>query len=457
MLQEQRDILVEDISLLRKEEIYWTGRPVNCMGVYRVNCLGGCMKVKARSSRMLLLFLGAVSYPGWVVSDDVVKQPAKTVIAPVTHMSEELRASVSKIVILASPGAGSESVTGSYNKETPGLLGGMADGSQIGTIPVEVGQVPVGIPIPILREIGMIFGAISGGAKAEIQDFRDKLTDDLRDAVDQPLTNDSLANDVFWGLKNVSTLEPKIYALTTPVPEDTEAILYVSLTGLVINVQEDEAIIEIAATARLERRSDNSTLYRKEVTYQDQDTLGNWTANDTQLWREYRNFARHYLGREISAELFERVALNHELVPKKTDTIKPVKKNNWQATTKVRSPTLAWDFKILDVENGGEWQKHVDPATMTWDLEIYDRQRPVYSAQNISGSLHAIGTQLNACETYYWTVRPRFLVDGVKRNGDWMRRVAVGVSGNGNIGRKVSEAHAYIQDFAAFKVDCRAR
>jgi hypothetical protein len=415
------------------------------------------MKEKVNSCRTLLVILGTVLSPGWVLSNDEVVQPATTAREPATHMSEELRSSASKIVILASAGASSENVTGSYNKETPGLLGGMADGSQIGTIPVEVGPVPVGIPIPILREIGMIFGAISGGTKAEIQDFRDKMTEDLMDAVDQPLTNDSLANDVFWGLKNVSTLEPKIYALTTPVPEDTEAILYVSLTGLVINVQDDEAIIEIAATARLERRSDSSTIYRKEVTYQDRDTLSNWTDNDTQLWREYRNFARHYLGREISAELFERVALNDELVPKKTDTIKPVKKDDWRAKTKVRKPTLAWDFKILDVENNGEWQKHVDPATVTWDLEIYDRQRPVYSAKNISGLRHAIGTELDACETYYWTVRPSFLVDGVKRNGDWMRRVAVSVSGNGNIGRKISDAHAYIQDFAAFEVDCRAR
>ena len=415
------------------------------------------MNAKVNSCRTLLVILGTVLSPGWVLSNDEVVQPATPAKEPATHMSEELRASVSKIVILASPGASSKNVTGSYNKETPGLLGGMADGSQIGTIPVEVGPVPVGIPIPILREIGMIFGAISGGTKAEIQDFRDKMTEDLRDAVNQPLTNDSLANDVFWGLKNVSTLEPKIYALTTPVPEDTEAILYVSLTGLVINVQENEAIIEIAATARLERRSDNSTIYRKEVTYQDQDTLSNWTDNDTQLWREYRNFARHYLGREISAELFERVALNDELAPKKTDSLKPVKKDKWRAKTKVRNPTLAWDFKIIDAADTEEWEKQIDPATITWDLEIYDRQRPVYSATRISGMSHAITTQLEACKSYYWTVRPSFLVDGVKRNGEWMRLASVGASGNGNIGRKISEAHAYIQDFATFEVDCRAR
>ena len=415
------------------------------------------MNEKLNSCKTLLVILGAALFPGWALSNDDVVQPATPAKEPATHMSEELRASVSKIVILASPGASSENVTGSYNKETPGLLGGMADGSQIGTIPVEVGPVPVGIPIPILREIGMIFGAISGGTKAEIQEFRDKMTEDLRDAVNQPLTNDSLANDVFWGLKNVSTLEPKIYALTTPVPEDTEAILYVSLTGLVINVQEDEAIIEIAATARLERRSDNSTIYRKEVTYQDQDKLSNWTDNDTQLWREYRNFARHYLGREISAELFERVALNDKLVPKKTDSLKPVKKDKWRARTKVRNPTLAWDFKIIDAEDTEEWEKQIDPTTITWDLEIYDRQRPVYSAKQISGMSHAINTQLEACQSYYWAVRPSFLVDGVRRNGEWMRLASVGASGNGNIGRRISEAHAYIQDFATFEVDCRAR
>ena len=292
----------------------------------------------------------------------------------------------------------------------------MADGSEIGTIPVEVGPVPVGIPI--LRENGMIFGAISGRAQAEIQEFRDDLTDDLRDAVDQPLTNDSLANDVYWGLRNVPTLEPKIYALTTPVPEDAEAILYVSLSGLTIDVQGDTAIIETTATARLERRSDNSTLYRKEVSYQDKDTLSNWTRNDSELWREYRNFARHYLGREISAALYERVAVSNEIAPRKTDTAKPVKKNVWKAKSKVRNPALAWEIDILDTGADSDWAKRIDPAAITWDLEIYDHRRPVYSAKQIRGLHHAIGTPLEACKSYYWTVRPNYRVDGVARNGE---------------------------------------
>ena len=162
-------------------------------------------------------------------------------------------------------------------------------------------------------------GALSGGTKREIQEFRDALTEDLKDAIDQPLTNDSLANDVFWGIRNVSSVQPKILALTTPIPADTEAILYIAVIDLSINVQDDIAIIATTATARLARYSDGATLYRKEVTYADRDTLSNWTRDDTALWRTYRNYARHYIGREISAEVYERIELHYELAPLASD------------------------------------------------------------------------------------------------------------------------------------------
>jgi hypothetical protein len=56
---------------------------------------------------------------------------------------------------------------------------------------------------------------------------------------------------------------------------------------------------------------------------------------------------------------------NDELVPKKTDSLKPVKKDKWRANTKVRNPTLAWDFKIIDAESSAGWEKQIDPATIT--------------------------------------------------------------------------------------------
>ena len=367
--------------------------------------------------------------------------------AAVPHMPDSGRKSVSKIVILPTDGASSESVKGTYDRTTEGVLGGMARGAGIGTIPVEVGPVPIGLPIPILRELGMIAGAITGGADRKLQEFRDGLTEDLRDAVDQPLTNDSLANDVYWGLRRVDELQPKLFALTTPIPEDTEALLYVAITDLSINVQKNEAIISTTALTRLERYSDGSTLYRGEITYQDRDTLSNWTKNDAILWREYRNFARHYIGREISALLYERIDVNHDMAPGESDSIRVNKKDIWQGKTRTRTPTLVWQSDLGD--------SGIDPASITWDVEIYDRQRPIYSASGIRGSRHVPTVPLEACGDLYWSVRPTYTVNGDTKVGRWMRKAPDGGISNGNVGRSISTAHAYLQDFALLQVSCR--
>jgi hypothetical protein len=84
----------------------------------------------------------------------------------------------------------------------------------------------------------------------------------------------------------------------------------------------------------------------------------------------------------------------------------------------VRNPALAWEIDILDTGADSDWAKRIDPAAITWDLEIYDHRRPVYSAKQIRGLHHAIGTPLEACKSYYWTVRPNYRVDGVARNGE---------------------------------------
>lgn len=412
------------------------------------------MMRSALRSMAVSVLLVAFLLTGVLAADDDATE--SRIASPVaTHMPEDVRGSISKVVILPTEGKAGEIVTGSYAKSTKGAMGGMADGAQLGTFPVEVGGVPINIPIPILREIGMIAGAISGGAKREVQEFRDALTEDLKDANDQPLTNDSLANDVFWGVRNVSTVQPKILALTTPIPEDTDAILYIAVTDLSINVQESTAIISLTATARLARYSDGLTLYRKEVTYEDRDTLTNWTKNDAAVWRTYRNFARHYIGREISAEVYERIELHYTLMPSKSDNVKPNKKNDWYAEAKSLSPTLAWSYELLGGDTYGEWLEEVRAADVTWDVEIYDANRPIYKAQNVRGLSHIVERPLEKCQVYRWSVRPTYSVNGVRKNGVWMRNPPEGATGNGNVGRAASVAQAYVQDFATLEVGCR--
>lgn len=367
--------------------------------------------------------------------------------AVVSLMPDSVRTSVSKIVIIATDGANNEKVTGTYDQKTAGVLGGMAKGSEIGTIPVEVGHVPINIPIPILRELGMLYGAIRGGTDRQIQEFRDRLTEDLRSAVDQPLTNDSLANDVYWGLRRVSTLQPKLFAPTTPVPEDTDAILYVAITDLGVNVQKNEAIISLKALARIDRHSDGVTLYRGEITYQDRDTLSNWIKDEAVLWREYRRFARHYIGREISAVLYARINVDHDMAPAMSESIKVNKKDAWSGRAKTQTPTLVWSSSVNDAG--------IDAEHITWDIEIYDRERPIYSANGIRGTSHTLNAPLEACGRLYWSVRPTYTVNGESRVGHWMRKTADGGASNGNEGRSISTAHAYLQDFASFEIKCR--
>ena len=94
---------------------------------------------------------------------------------------------------------------------------------------------------------------------------------------------------------------------------------------------------------------------------------------------------------------------------------------------------------------------------LAWDIEIYDARRPVYSAKRISGLQHTVNAPLEACKTYRWSVRPVYPAKDGTRNGAWMRAAQAGTQADGLSGREVSVAHAYVQDFPALEVDCKAK
>jgi hypothetical protein len=374
-------------------------------------------------------------------------------------MPEALRSTVKKVVVLPTSTSANEAVTGTYEKETPGLIAGADAGSRVGTITKEVGPVNVDFPIPGLQIPGAIFGGLSGAAKREIQDFRDDLTEDLAEASNQPLTNDGLALDVYRELQRKPGLESKLFAPTTPIPDDTDAILYVSFNDVAIDVQKKEAILTTSAGLTLRRLSDGTILYERVFRYQDRDTLENWTENENALWHDYANFARHYLGREISAETFDRVELNHELRPRKSDTVALVKKNEWQGVSKTTSPTLAWELALLGGDSYGSWADAIDESDIYYDVEIYDNHQLVYAEKQVQDSVHTLEFEIEACKTYRWSVRPSYHIDSDIKYGEWMRfnsdtdaDTVDGISGN-----KASEAPAYIQDFASLEIKCGRR
>ena len=421
-------------------------------GRFAGTLLGNCLMLLVGTTGA---FSASYAGPDEATPEDpsVTAQPAPSALP--THLSEELRSSVKKVVVLPTMSPVDRTVTGSYEQETTGLIDGAEAGSRIGRGAwTEIGGVPVGIPIPILTLPGALIGGISGATKREMQEFRDELTDELAKAASQPLSNEALASDVFWSIRRVPNLDSKLFALTTPIPEDTDAILYVNLTDLTIHIDGGDAVITTSAAATLRRLSDGEHLYENEVHYEDRDTLSSWTENENALWRDYANFARHYIGREISAEVFDRVELRHELRPQETDTVKRVKKNDWQGISRSSMPTLAWDLTLLGGDSYGAWTAEIDADDIAYDVEIYDMHRLVYSAKQVPESSHKVAEELKGCKSYRWSVRPSYRVGSDVKFGEWMRFSSDTYTGKANVGKKASAAPAYIQDFALLNIKC---
>ena len=415
---------------------------------------------------LLVVAMAATFIPGWTAQGETSEEPSSSIEPSTspdshTHMSEAIRSAVKKIVVLPTPSPSGQEITGTYEKGTPGLVGGADAGRDVGIITKEIGGVNVNFPIPGMAIPGMIIGGVSGATKREIQEFRDALTDDLANAANQPLTNGGLALDVYRGLQSVPDLDSKLFAPTTPIPADTDAILYVTVNGVTIEVQGKEAIITTSAGVTLRRLSDRTGLYERKIQYQDRDTLENWTANENALWHDYANFARHYLGREISAEVFGRIELRHELRPKESDTVARVKKNDWQGVSRSTNPTLAWESTLLGGDSYGLWVNAIDESDIYYDVEIYDTHRLVYAEKQVQDPHHTLEFEIDACKTYRWSVRPSYHFGNDIRFGEWMRFNSEpddeADSGKGSVGKKASEAPAYIRDFALLKIKCGRR
>lgn len=377
------------------------------------------------------------------------------------HMAEALRAGVRKLVIVAGEAPPNESVTGSYDRETAGLIGGMEEGSRIGTISKEIGGVPVNIPIPVIGTLGSIYGGLSGAAKREIQEFRDALTEELVNADSPPLRSDGLALDAFWSIRRLPAIDSHLFAAATPVDSDTDSILYVDLDGVTIDVQGDDAVITAAASATLRRLSDGRNIYETVIEYQDRDTLKNWTADDNALWRSYTHFARYYLGREIAADVFDRIVLNHELLPVATASVKKDRRDGRRFVSESVVPTLAWHLDLQGGDHYGALTAGLDVGKTRWDIEIFDNRELVYYEKQLSGTSHPLYYELEPCKTYRWSVRPVYELGGDVRFGEWLRypSQADGESGveKGLVGRQASAAPALIQDFPILEIVCPRR
>jgi hypothetical protein len=422
--------------------------------------------LKGQHKAAAIAWVGAfLCCAGSVVAQTDPNAAAAAVPPTEAQMPDALRLAVKKVIVIAGQGPASETVKGSYEQETAGLVGGADAGSRMGTISKEIGGVPINIPIPGLAIPGAIFGGITGATKREIQEFRDALTEELVSAESPQLRSDGLAIDVFWAIRKRPGLESHLFSPKLDIPGDTDAVLYVNFNDVTIDVQRSDAIITASAAATLRRLSDGQNVYQSEIRYQDRASLGDWTDNDNALWREYTNFARYYLGREIAADFFNRVKIDHELLPLATDSAKPDRKNKRKFVSESQMPTLAWELKIQGATAYEGWPETVDEANIFYDIEIFDDRQLVYDAQKLPDPEHTLTYELDACQGYRWSVRPSYHINGEVRFGEWMRFARPAQNKpdpqtavfRGIAGEEASEAHAYISDFPLLEIECGRR
>lgn len=383
---------------------------------------------------------------------------------PPPPMSQALRASFRHLAIVPGPSPYVRGVEGSYDKDTLGFIGGVDAGTRAATVETDVGGANVRFPIPVLMWPARLIGGIAGKTQREIQEFRDALTDDLKSDTSQPLSNDNLALNVYHGIRKLPAFDARLFAADTALPEVTDAMLHVNITALGIDVQGRDAVITTIAEGEVIRRSDHRPLYKTTVYYTDRDTLALWTANDNALWHRYAGFARHYVGREIAAQVFELVPIEHEIRPLGSNTVKLARNNAWQGTSKTLSPTLAWQLAVAEGNGLGPDGTDVVPADFAYDLEIYDEQRLVYAEELLPEAQHSVAFGLEPCKTYRWTVRPAWRVGKNVHYGDWMQAPAgtetpepMFIGAVGVDGRSASDAPAMLQDYALLGIKCGSK
>lgn len=384
--------------------------------------------------------------------------------APPPPMTTALRSSFRHLAIVPGPSPYESDVSGTYDDDTLGFLGGVDAGTRAATVETEVGGAQVRFPIPVLMGPARLIGGIAGKTQREIQEFRDALTDDLKRDTSRPLTNENLALNVHQGVRELPAFGTRLFAADAALPDETDAMLHVSIRALGIDVQGRDAVITTIAVGEVVRGSDRKPVYTTVVYYTDRDTLGQWTANDNALWHRYSDFARHYVAREIAAQVFERVPFEHALQPVATKTVKLARKSDWQATSRTLTPTLAWQASVPAGNALGPDGSDVVAADLMYDLEVYDQQRLVYAEELLPGTQHEVAFGLSPCETYRWTVRPAWRVGDSINYGDWMTAPsapadpkplfagAVGVDG-----RKASASPAMLEDFATLEIKCGSK
>jgi hypothetical protein len=395
---------------------------------------------------------GSIFYTG--------QRPSATHRPVDTHVSEEIRASINTVAVRPSNTRPALYVEGDYGKTTPTVGEGAKTGAGAGlavTGEMISEDARAILLVPIILPVAMIVGTVGGAAAAkvqqEIQEFRDDLTEELSEESNPPLGVDILGEALRARLAKSHDIQTILIEAEDTVPANVDAIVDIRVKDLTIMVNGNDAIMTTSAVAELRLTDTNSIVYHKTFAYADKETLSDWVKDENALWTDYVDRARRHFTRAISNDFFEGVLLRHVLRPTKDgDNDQNSGKALWSSTVKTATPTLSWELILLGDDAYGTWTDEIDATSATYELEVFNEGRLVYSANNIPTPYHEVESALDGCTTYSWSVRPHYQIDGRTRTGEWMNydtRV-------GRIFRSDSaETPEFWRDFPKLEIRCQ--
>jgi hypothetical protein len=386
---------------------------------------------------------GSVFYAG--------QRPSATHRQANTHVSEEIRASIHTVAVRPSSARPALYVEGDYGKTTPTVGEGAKTGAGAGlaiTGEMIAEDARAIFLVPIILPVAMIVGTIGGAAAAkvqqEIQEFRDNLTEELSEESNPPLGVDILGEALRARLAKSHDIDSILITTEDTVPEYIDAIVDIRVKDLTIMVDGNDAIMTTSAVAELRLTESDRVVYHKTFAYADKETLSNWVKDENALWTDYVDRARRHFTRAISNDFFEGILLRHVLRPTKDGDDDNRNSNSgkalWRSTVKTAKPMLSWELILLGDDVYGAWTEDIDATGATYELEVFNEGRLVYSANNIPTPYHEVETALEGCTTYSWSVRPHYQIDGRTRTGEWMNY-------DTRVGRIFRSAKAETPDF----------
>jgi len=406
--------------------------------------------MKILSTLMALIMAGCSATPFYMG-----QQPTTDYGRSGGHMPETVRMSLSSINVVAEDDAPELYVGGDYGKETPTAGQGAATGAgagleftgqMIAEDPRSLILAPLVLPFAVVT--GTVAGATAAKIQQEVQEFRDRLTDDMAGNSDRMVPAAELAETLRGYVGSVA-------GVNLVNDQDAAASLTIRFTDISVNVDGKDATVSTAVLATLRDNASGKVLYTRTFDYSDRDTLRKWAADDHALWDAYVDNAQRRIARDISENFFETIVTRHVLRPVRTASQAGSRAGNaWDSRLKDNSPTLSWELFLLGGDDYDEWR--LGERSPTFDLEIYDGESLVYQAHDIDGTTHDVDEALPACETLYWTVRPVYALDDRTRAGEWMYRASATERMTRTPGVKFdSGPREFWQGFAKIRTRCR--